>query len=181
MLDWLNILLWYEKLLWFISIVFTLIFLFQFFITAIQRTPGKKRNSIFSRFFSFKNITAFLSMFGWVSISCIYQNIPLAISLFIGIVGGITLMGIMSVLFYFTQKLKENQRPEAYQSFDNTGKVVLKVGSNRSQIGKIKVKIDGKQKVMKAMTDFDHDLEKDTEIRVDSVNENGIFIIKPTQ
>lgn len=46
-------------------------------------------------------------MFGWTSIAGIYQNMPLAVSLVIGVFSGLILMAIMSVLFYFVFTLKE--------------------------------------------------------------------------
>ncbi|HUH36025.1 MAG TPA: hypothetical protein VL022_09355 [Moheibacter sp.] len=108
MLDWLNTLSWYEKALWVLSIVFSLLFFCQMLSTVILKTPGKKRNNLFSRFFSFKNICAFLSMFGWVSISGIYQNYALTTALIFGCLSGLVLMVVMNVLFYYTQKIKEN-------------------------------------------------------------------------
>lgn len=107
MLDWLETLYWYEKILWSVSIIATLLFLLQLLTTVIVGNPKRKREKIFSRFFSFKNICAFLSMMGWVSISCIYQDFSLSTSLLIGIASGIVMMLMMSVLFYFTERLKD--------------------------------------------------------------------------
>src|SRR5690625_6406880 len=78
MLDWLETLSWYEKILWSVSIIATILFLLQLLTTVIVENPRRKREKIFSRFFSFKNICAFLSMMGWVSISCIYQGFSLS-------------------------------------------------------------------------------------------------------
>lgn len=107
MLNWLETLSWYEKILWLVSIVATLLFLIQLLMTVIVENPKRKRKKILSRFFSFKNICAFLSMMGWVSISCIYQDFALSTSLLIGVISGIVMMLMMSVLFYFTEKLKD--------------------------------------------------------------------------
>ena len=107
MLNWLETLSWYEKILWSVSIIATILFLLQLLTTVIVENPRRKREKIFSRFFSFKNICAFLSMMGWVSISCIYQGFSLSTSLLIGVVSGIVMMLVMSVLFYLTEKLKD--------------------------------------------------------------------------
>lgn len=181
MWDWFKTLNWYEQILWVISIVSTLIFFSQIASTVIKKTPDKKRKYIFSNFLAFKNITAFFSMFGWVTISSLYQGFTYSSAIIIGVLSGLILMGVMSVLFYFTQKLKENEAPESPQDINSTGEVISDIGKKRSSSGKIKINIDGVHKVMDAMTDFDHDVKKGTKIRVESVTSNGIFIIKPMQ
>lgn len=181
MFDWFKTLHWYEQILWVISIVFTLIFFIQIATTVLKKTPDKKRSHIFSNFLAFKNITAFLSMFGWVTISALYQSFNLTNSLILGILSGVVLMAVMSILFYYTQKLKENEAPESPQNLDSTGEVVSDIGRKRSRPGKIKINIDGAQKIMDAMTDFEHDVKAGTKIRVESVTSNGVFIIKPMQ
>lgn len=179
MLDWFEILNWYEQVLWILSIVSTFIFFYQIISTIIKRKPDKKRKYIFSNFLVFKNIAAFFSMFGWVSISSLYQGFGLSTSLIIGVLSGIILMAVMSVLFYFIQKLKQNQTPEATQNVNSIGEVISDIGRKRSSSGKIQIHINGVLKIMDAMTDFDHDVKSGTKIRVDSVTSTGIFIVKP--
>lgn len=181
MFDWFKTLNWYEQVLWLISIVFTLVFFIQIISTVIRKTPDKKRKYIFSNFLAFKNITAFFSMFGWVTISALYQNYKLSFSVILGVFSGLVLMAVMSLLFYFTQKLKENESPETPYDIDSTGEVITDIGRKRSKPGKIKINIDGVQKTMDALTDFNHDVKAGTKIRVESVTSNGMFIIKPMQ
>lgn len=112
MINWFKSMVWYEQLLWVISIISTLLFFYQLIFTVAKRTPGRARSHIFSRFFSFKNIIAFLSMFGWTSIAGLYQDMPPGISLGFGIISGLILMAVMSVLFYFVHTLKEIGSPD---------------------------------------------------------------------
>lgn len=109
MIDWFKTLNTAEQVLWPVAVIFTLIFFYQIIFTLIKRRPDRKRKFLFSHFFAFKNITAFFSMFGWMTIACIYQNIPFVTSLIIGIGSGLMLMAVMSILFFYTQKLKENK------------------------------------------------------------------------
>src|SRR5690625_5354351 len=102
MLDWLETLSWYEKILWSVSIIATILFLLQLLTTVIVENPRRKREKIFSRFFSFKNICAFLSMMGWVSISCIYLGFSLSSSLLFGFGNSILMMFVMYFMFYFS-------------------------------------------------------------------------------
>ena len=181
MLKWFESLLFYEQILWIVSIVFSLIFFYQMASTVIRRRPDKSRKFIFSRFFSFKNIAPFFAMFGWVSISGLYQNYTLRTSLILGVLSGVILMAVMSVLFYYVQKAKENAKPEKIKTVTTTGDVIRTIGKKRSSQGKVNIKIDGIQKTMDALTDFDHDIIEGTKVRVESVTPNGILVIKPLQ
>lgn len=112
MINWFLSMVWYEKLLWIVSIFATLIFFYQLIFTVVKRTPDRTRKHIFSRFLSFKNIIAFLSMFGWTSIAGLYQNMSTEASLTFGAFSGLILMAIMSVLFYFVHTLKDIGSPD---------------------------------------------------------------------
>lgn len=109
MIDWYMTLDGIEKVLWPVALIFTLIFFYQIAFTLIKRHPDRKRKFLFSHFFAFKNIAAFLSMFGWMTIACNNMDFSLSLSLIIGICSGFMLMAVMSILFFYTQKLKENK------------------------------------------------------------------------
>ena len=181
MLKWFETLYLYEQILWIVSIVFSFIFFYQIASTVIKRKPDKSRAFIFSRFLSFKNIAPFFAMFGWVSISGLYQNFTLSTSLILGVLNGAILMAVMSVLFYYVQKAKESAKPEERKMVTTTGNVISTIGKKRSSSGKINIKIDGIQKTMDALTDFEHDITTGTKVRVESVTPNGVLIIKPLQ
>jgi len=181
MLEWFQTLAWYEQILWFVAIVSTFLFFYQFVSAFVRNHPRRKRSNISSYLFSFQNITAFFSMSGWVSIACIYQGFSPIATLIIAVVSGFVMMAIMPVLFYYFRKMKENETPEQPAKINSTGEVIEDIGRKRTNTGKIKINIDGVHKEMDAVTDFDHDIKKGTRIEVESVNENGILIIKPLQ
>ncbi len=181
MLEWFKILAWYEQILWLIAIIFTLLFFYQFIFTFIRNKSRKQRNSISSYLLSFKNITAFLSMSGWVSIACLYQGFNLTVTIIIAVICGFVMMAIMPVLYYYFRKMIDNESPERPTRINSTGEVIEQVGKRRTTPGRIKINIDGVLKEMVAVTDFGHDIKKGTKIEVESVNENGILIIKPLQ
>lgn len=181
MWEWIENLSIVEQLLWVISIVASFIFFYQFLKTAFSRSPDKRRKHLFSRFFAFKNIAAFFSMFGWVSISFIYQGLSLKTAFSFGTLSGLGLMVVMNLLFYITQRLKTHERPEIRRHVNTLGEVLENVGQKRSHIGKIQINIDGAQRIMDAITDFEHDLIRGTKIRVESIDEEGISLVKPLQ
>lgn len=111
MIEWFKILDTTERVLWLVAVFFTLIFFYQIIFTLIKKRPDRERKFLFSHFFAFKNITAFFSMFGWMTIACLNTGFSLLISLLIGIGSGLMLMAVMSILFFYTQKLKESKAP----------------------------------------------------------------------
>lgn len=181
MLEWIQRLPWYQQLFWIISIVFTLLFFIQFIASILNKHPRKSRNKIVSYLFSFPNISAFLSMFGWVTIACIYQGISLFWAILIGILCGLVMMAIMPVIFYYFRKMRESYSPNEVSKVSTIGEVIREVGRKRSNPGLVKMNMSGDYKEMVALTDFDHDVKIGTKIEVESVLEDGVLIIKPLQ
>lgn len=181
MIEWIGTLKGYEQVLWIISIVSTVVFFIQILSTVIKKSPDKKRYTFLSYCFSFKNIAGFFSMFGWVSIASLYQGVDLATSLILGAFCGLVLMAVMAALYYYTDKLKRNETPEGPLEINSTGEVISEVGGRRTGLGKISVNIEGVNRIMEAMTDFEHNLKEGTKIRVESVTSTGIFMVKPLQ
>lgn len=180
MFDWFRTMNWFEQLLWIISILSTILFFYQIILALFKKTPEKSRKHLFSRFFSFHNIVAFLSMFGWTSISGLYQGVGIATSLLLGIVSGLILMSIMTILFYYMYELRqERHKPMNPSDLLSTGEAISHIGKKRSNTGSIKIRINGVRQIKEAMTDFENDIVKGTKIKVESITENDIYIIKP--
>jgi hypothetical protein len=120
-------------------------------------------------------------MFSWVGIACRYQGYGLTAMLIISVLSGLVMMVMVSMLYYFFRKMKGGEPNLKTKVFNSTGEVIQDVGRKRTALGKVLINIDGIRKEMNALTDFDHDVKKGTKIEVESVNENGVFIIKPLQ
>ena|SRR5690606_6157374 len=182
MYEWFKSLVWYEQALWLIAVVFTFLFFVQFFFSVVQKSGKKiKSDNLIKSLLSIQSITIFLSMFGWVNIACIYQGFTLKTALIISILSGMVMVVMMAFLNYFFKKMKSGESTARTQKINSTGEVLSDIGRKRSIPGKILININGVNKEMVALTDFDHDIKKGTKIEVESVIENGTLIIKPLQ
>ncbi|MFA7688311.1 MAG: hypothetical protein WCY25_10645 [Moheibacter sp.] len=180
MIEWISTLTLSEKIFWIIAVVFTVVFLFSILGSLFKRNP-KENGRIKIRFFRFENCIAFFTIFGWVGIASLYQNYNLTTSISLAILCGLLMMGIMTALFYYINKMKEGGTLEFKNALNSTGEVNMEVGRKRSKIGKVQVSVSGTLREMDAITDFDHDIKTGTRISVESVMADGILIIKPLQ
>src|SRR5690606_15210195 len=170
MYEWFKSLSWYEQLLWLTAIVFTFLFFVQFFFSVVQKSGKKiKSDNLIKSLLSIQSITIFLSMFGWVSIACIYQDFNLKTALIISILSGLIMVVMMAFLNYFFKKMKSNEPTVKTQKINSIGEVLKEIGKKRSNPGKILININGVDREMVALTDFDHDIKKGTKIEVESV------------
>lgn len=180
MLEWFNMLTSEEQIFWIIAVFSTAVF---FFVLIGTFFGNKNRRDLdFGtgfRFFKFRNCVAFFFVFSWLGIACLYQNISLTMSLVIAISGGLVMMFVMVALYYYVKKMKESSTLEYKNELNSKGKVNQDIGKLRSYTGK--VIINGDTREHDAVTDFEHDITEGTLIRVESVTENGILIVKPLQ
>lgn len=179
-MDWFLTLSITEQILWVISIIATIVFFVQMILLAVRKKLKSPKDYIFSELFSFRSITAFMSVFGWMSIAALNQGIHLIFSIVFGIFSGILMMFVMNLLIRITQNIKATGQPVSNKDLQNTGEVISYIGGERSNIGKIKIKINGKYKIMNAMTDFKDGIQLGTKVKVESVSESGVLIISPS-
>lgn len=182
MLDWFYGLTSPEQVFWGLALISTLIFLFiliSTFAGVDTDMEGDLDGGAGFQFFTFKNCVAFFAIFGWVGIACLHQGYGLITSIIISTICGLIMMVIMSAMFYYVNKMTESGTLVYQNAMNATGEVYLEVGKNRSKAGKVQIQIQGTLREMPALTDWDFDLKRGTLIRVESVTENGVLIIKP--
>ena len=188
MLDFFNQLNSFEKTYWIITAVSTLIFLFVL-IGAFIGIDGDDIGDVDTeidadtgagfQFFTFKNLVAFFAIFGWSGIASIDADNSIATTIIISIICGLVMMTIMAAMFYYVSKLTSSGTLKIQNALHAIGEVYLTVGANRSNIGKVQVKVQGALRELEALTDFDEDLTQGNVIKVIEVTNNGILIIEP--
>ena len=181
MLDWFYGLTSPEQVFWALAIIASTIFVFILISTFAGGDADTDVNldGAGFQFFTFKNCVAFFAIFGWVGIACLHQGYGLITSTIIASVCGFIMMGIMAALFYYVNKMSESGTLEYQNAVNATGEVYLEVGKNRSKAGKVQINVQGTLREMTALTDLDTDIKRGTLIKVESVTENGVLIIKP--
>ncbi len=121
------------------------------------------------QFFSFKNIVAFVTIFGWSGLSCIKGGLSTGLTLVISTIAGLLMMVITGYLFYFVHKLAENGKMRVDNAIGQIGKVYLPIGAERSTMGKIHINIQGALRELNAITDDKETLPTGSVIKVTEI------------
>jgi membrane protein implicated in regulation of membrane protease activity len=118
------------------------------------------------QFFTFKNIVAFITIFGWSGLSCIKGGVSTGTTLFISTIAGLLMMIITGYLFFFIHKLAENGAMQIENALGQIGEVYLPIAENRSGIGKVHIKIQGALRELDALSDENEKLPTGTIVKV---------------
>ncbi len=188
MMEWFSELTSFQKMYWVVTSVSTLIFLFVL-IGAFMGADGDDIGDIDAeidadtgagfQFFTFKNMVAFFTIFGWSGIASMDAGNSKTTTLFISIICGLLMMTAMAALFYYISKLTDSGTLKMKNAVNAIGEVYLTVGANRSKIGKVHIKVQNSLRELEALTDYDADLTQGTVITVVEVTPNGLLIIEP--
>jgi len=129
------------------------------------------------QFITFRNLVGFFTIFGWSGIACIEAGMSKPSTIIISIISGLIMMTIMAAMFYFMSKLNDSGTLRYKNAIGATGEVYLKIGANRSRMGKVSVNVQGSMRELEALTDSFTDLESGTIIKVIDITQNGVLIV----
>ena len=188
MIDWFQELPSFQKTYWILTGISTLFFLFVLITTLIGAEADDfddvdaeidADTGTGFQFFTFKNLVAFFTIFGWSGIASIDAGNTKITTILISISCGLLMMFVMAALFYYISKLTSSGTLKMHNALNATGEVYLTVGANRSKTGKIQVKIQGALRELEALTDHHTDLKQGEIIKVVHVTANGVLIVAP--
>jgi len=187
MSEWYTELTSFEQIYWIITGISTLIFLFVLITTFVGADGGDLGDvdaevdgdtGAGFQFFTFKNMVAFFTIFGWSGIASMDAENSKTITIIISIVCGLIMMSIMAAMFYYISKLTSSGTLKIQNALNQIGEVYLTVGAKRSKIGKVQIKVQGTLRELDALTDNETDLVQGNVIKVKEITSNGILIIE---
>jgi hypothetical protein len=130
------------------------------------------------QFFTFKNIMAFFTIFGWTGVTCLDNNLSPTVSIVVASVAGLIMMTVTSLLFFWMNKLAQSGTMQINKAIGSIGEVYLPIGANRSKIGKIHIKVQGSLRELEAITDADEDLKTTSLIKVLEVVSDELLLVE---
>ena len=130
------------------------------------------------QFFTFKNLVAFFTIFGWTGVVCVDNDLSTGLTLFIASIAGLVMMIATSSLFYFMHRLSESGTLQIKNAIGTIGEVYLPIGANRSRTGKIQIKVQGSLRELEALTDEDEELKTGTVVKVVEVVSAELLLVK---
>ena len=186
---WWDTLIVIQKIYWLIAILFSLIFVLQLIMSfftgdTAHDASGDADSSIDSdhgipfQFFTLKNLIAFFTIFGWSGIACLNADLGNGVTILISVLCGLTMMVIMSSIFYFMSKMVESGNLDVKNAINKTGTVYLPIPASRTGMGKIQAKVQSAFRDLDAVTDEPETLKTGTFIVVTEVLDNNVVVVK---
>lgn len=130
------------------------------------------------QFFTFKNVIAFFTIFGWTGVTCIDNGLSTTITLIISIIAGLAMMILTSLLFYWMHKLAESGTLQMKNAVGVIGEVYLPIGANRTKMGKVQIKVQGSLRELEAITDEIEDLKTGTMVKVSEIVSAELLLVE---
>lgn len=178
-----------EQTYWIIALIGSVIFVFIFIMTFLGGDMDADMEADVSdfeaddggvgfQFFTFKNIIAFFTIFGWTGITCLDADYTPTSSLIIATIAGLIMMVLISLLFRWIHTLAESGTLNIKNAVGVVGEVYLPIGAERSKIGKITVKVQGSLRELEALTDSSETLATGTVIKVLEVISDELLLVE---
>lgn len=187
-MEWFSDLTTFQKFYWVVAGISSIVFVFVLittFLGADSEDIGDVDAEVDAdtgagfQFFTFKNTVAFFTIFGWSGIAMIDEGSSKTIVLLVSFVSGLAMMTLMATMFYYISKMVSSGTLKMENALHAVGEVYLTIGANRSNIGKVQIKVQSALRELEALTDSDTDLKQGTVIKVTEVTPNGILIVEP--
>lgn len=192
MQEFFNGLSMFEKTYWSIALIGSLIFailLVMTFVGGGMDTDMDADASSFEaddggvgfQFFTFKNLVAFFTIFGWTGIVCMGYELSSGVVLTVSIIAGLLMMVATSSLFYFMSRLAEDGTLRIKNALGAIGEVYLPIGANRSKTGKVQIIVQGALRELEALTDEDKTLATGTVVKVIEIVSAELLLVETLQ
>jgi len=177
-----------EQTYWIIALIGSVIFLIIFLLTFIGGGDTDMEadatdfeaddGGVGFQFFTFKNVVAFFTIFGWSGISCIDNELSTTATIIISTIAGLLMMAMTSMLFYWMHKLAESGTLKIKNAIGAIGEVYLPIGAERSSMGKVQIKVQGSLRELEAITDELEDLTTGTMVKVSEIVSAEILLVE---
>mgnify|MGYP000427149843 FL=1 len=130
------------------------------------------------QFFTFKNIVAFFTIFGWTGITCIDNGLSTGLTLILSIIAGLLMMVLTTSLFFWMHKLAESGTLKMKNAIGVIGEVYLPIGAKRSKMGKVQIKVQGSLRELEAITDNEEELKTGTMVKVTEIVSAELLLVE---
>jgi len=177
----------FEKVFWIITISATALFLIQLVLTFIGIDADSDLDidaemdadtGIGFQFFTLKNLVAFFTLFGWVGLACINEQLSKSVTLIWSFLSGVAIMFIMALIYYYSSKLNSSGTLVLSNAIGSLGETYLTIPGGKKGHGKVQIKIQGALRELDALTDDQEDIPTGSIIEVTEINNQTLIVTK---
>lgn len=183
---------WFERVFWIIALPSTLTFLFimvtTFFGGDIDSDMPDADADIDSdggigfQFITFKNLIGFFTIFSWVGLACIKNELSSTVTLLIAFLSGLAMMFVMAGIYYLLSTMVDDGTLKVKNAIGRLGEVYMNIPPKGEGIGKIQINVQGAMREMSAISNEEEMLKMGTVVKVLEVIDGHILVVtKNTQ
>lgn len=194
MSEWFKELSMFQKILWYIAVPSTVLCALQIILMMLGIGESEDpdvdvdidgNDDMFVpmnfKILTIKNIIFFLTIFSWGTLMGIDKELGIPVSLLIGIISGIVVVGgLTAVMNLAKNKLVEDGTMDIKNAVGLIGNVYLKIPKNSEGIGKIQIIVQGSLRELDAITRGD-EIVTGEEIIVSDIIDDKVVVEKVNQ
>lgn len=128
--------------------------------------------------FTVRGIVAMLCVGGWLGIVLLDAGMPVIEAIVLAFAGGVAALFGMAMLVRLLLRLQSSGNIEIANAVGKTGTVYLTIPGNMSGTGKVHIIVQETYTEFSAMTSDAEDIKTGESIRVESVGDSGVLIVK---
>ncbi len=125
-----------------------------------------------------RGIIAFLTVFGWVGILCVRQQLPLPLTVLLSVTAGVVAMVVVAVLFRLIYSLQSDGTENIRHAVGETGTVYLRIPESRKGTGKVNLLLDGALVEKEAVTDEESSIAYGEQVLVVGISGGNTLIVR---
>ncbi len=176
-----------EQTYWVIALIGSAIFLVIFILTFIGGDADMEADAtefeaddggVGFQFFTFKNVIAFFTIFGWTGIVCLNNEMSTLATIITSSIAGLAMMVLTTLLFFWMAKMAQSGTLKINNAIGVIGEVYLPIGAQRSKIGKVQINVQGSLRELDAITDEEQDLKTNSMVKVVEIVSSEILLVK---
>lgn len=189
-MEFLNSFSMFERVMFWMAVPSTVILVFQSVFTFIgmenynndlpeignSASPADYSMSHFP-VLTIKNVIIFFSIFGWTGLAMKKAGAGDMLTIAVAIVAAIVVILLLTYMFYFINKLSEDNTVDVINAIGATGTVYLKIPAEMKGRGKVQAIFQGAQREIDAVTRGE-ELETGTMIRITEIIEETIVVVE---
>jgi hypothetical protein len=130
---------------------------------------------------SIRTIGAFFTGFGWSGAAMLQAGHGTGAATFVGIVVGSIFMALIFYLMTYLHSLRQEGTIDYANAVGKIGSVYLPVPPHRKGIGQIEVLVQGRLKIVQAITDNDKKIGNRVAVRVTELVDTQTILVEPLE
>ena len=130
---------------------------------------------------SIRTIGAFFTGFGWSGAAMLQAEFGTGAATFVGIIVGSTFMALVFYLMTYLHSLRQDGTIDYANAIGKIGAVYLPVPPHRKGIGKIEVLVQGRLKIVQAVTDNEKKIGNRVAVRVTELVDTQTILVEPLE